>query len=221
MDNIPILLLRLEGALQSWGERAKWNQRDSAFIPTKSGVIGLIACALGLSREDDRIISLSRNLCFAVRADRAGHILDDFHTVRGIIGTAEGKWRGLKGEETTIVTNRQYLQDASFLVALNGEQVTLEACAAALRDPHWQVFLGRKSCVPSRPIFEKLTFDYSSVEEAFARYPVAQRCSSFSLVYQSEGGDMLRRDELDSAIDRRFELRRVTQRTVEVEHVSV
>jgi CRISPR system Cascade subunit CasD len=49
------LFLRLEGPLQSWGERARWDVRDTAPEPTKSGVIGLLACALGLSADEDWI----------------------------------------------------------------------------------------------------------------------------------------------------------------------
>ena len=52
------LFLRLEGPLQSWGERGRWSVRDTALEPTKSGVIGLIACALGY-RDDTQIRPLS------------------------------------------------------------------------------------------------------------------------------------------------------------------
>ena len=45
------LFLRLEGPLQSWGERGHWAVRDTAPEPTKSGVVGLLGCALG--RHDD------------------------------------------------------------------------------------------------------------------------------------------------------------------------
>ena len=42
-----ILVLRLEGPLQSWGENAKWDFRDSSTMPTKSGIVGLLGCAMG------------------------------------------------------------------------------------------------------------------------------------------------------------------------------
>jgi len=41
------VFVRLEGPLQSWGTRARWGERDTELEPTKSGVIGLVACALG------------------------------------------------------------------------------------------------------------------------------------------------------------------------------
>ena len=55
MEKDKILLIRLEGPLQSWGERSKWDYRDTADFPTKSGVIGMIACAMGLERTDAQL----------------------------------------------------------------------------------------------------------------------------------------------------------------------
>ena len=42
-ENKKLLVLCLEGVLQSWGEDAKWDIRDSSDMPTKSGIVGLIA----------------------------------------------------------------------------------------------------------------------------------------------------------------------------------
>ncbi|WP_328965794.1 CRISPR-associated protein Cas5 [Streptomyces virginiae] len=41
------MLLRLTGPLQSWGTHSHFNERDTAAFPTLSGVLGLLACALG------------------------------------------------------------------------------------------------------------------------------------------------------------------------------
>ena len=46
------LLLRLSAPLQSWGAESKFETRRTEKFPTKSGVIGLLASALGYSRED-------------------------------------------------------------------------------------------------------------------------------------------------------------------------
>ena len=47
-----LMMLRLEGLLQSWGESSAWDNRGTASIPTKSGIVGLLACAMGLHRTD-------------------------------------------------------------------------------------------------------------------------------------------------------------------------
>lgn len=43
-----VLYLRLEGPLQSWGDRSAFWSRQTSFFPTKSGVLGLLFCAMGL-----------------------------------------------------------------------------------------------------------------------------------------------------------------------------
>ena len=45
------LLLRLAAPLQSWGADSKFEVRKTDREPTKSGVIGLLAAALGLRRD--------------------------------------------------------------------------------------------------------------------------------------------------------------------------
>lgn len=41
------LLLWLEAPLQAWGHDSRFGRRDSLDFPTKSGVLGLLACAMG------------------------------------------------------------------------------------------------------------------------------------------------------------------------------
>src|SRR5262245_32759321 len=80
------LFLRLEGPLQSWSLRDHWEERSTASEPTKSGVIGLLGCALGLHRGDDRLRRLSEALRMGVRIDRQGTVLVDYHTTGGAKG---------------------------------------------------------------------------------------------------------------------------------------
>jgi CRISPR system Cascade subunit CasD len=156
MDNT--LLLRLEGPLQSWGERARWSVRDTAPAPTKSGVVGLIACSLGWN-QDDQIRYLSENLKMGVRIDKPGSRLTDYHTIGGGYSTpqlltAEGKPKKSSGAPHTEISLRDYLADASFLVALQGDPDLIQQTAEAVQNPVWTICLGRKACVPSRPVFE-------------------------------------------------------------------
>ena len=167
----PLLILRLEGALQSWGEGAKWDLRDTAAMPTKSGIIGLLGCALGWPREDQRLVELSQAISLGVRADRPGVWMMDYQTITGDpLRNAEGKPRSLGN---TFISRRGYLQDASFLAVIAGDRETIERLAAALRAPRWSVFLGRKNCVPSRPVLECVTEEYKDIPDALRRYPLA------------------------------------------------
>ena len=73
------LLLRLEGPWQSWGELGRLTTRETRTHPTKSGVIGLVANALGYERDAD--LTELAALEFAVRVDRPGTIERDVQTV--------------------------------------------------------------------------------------------------------------------------------------------
>lgn len=151
------LFLRLEGPLQSWGERGRWSVRDSADEPTKSGVVGLLGCALGIG-ADGPLRELSEQVRMGVRVDKPGVRLVDYHTIGGgytvpMLLTAEGKPKKSSGGPHTEISHRAYLCDASFLVALQGEPALIAALAEALQRPVWPFFLGRKSCPPSQPVF--------------------------------------------------------------------
>lgn len=132
------LLLRLAGPLQTWGTDSKFETRRTGREPSKSGVIGLLAAALGRKR-DESVDDLSV-LRFGVRVDKEGHLLHDYHTVQMLSGK-------------TYVTHRYYLSDATFLVGLESEnEKWLEEIQKALLHPVFPLFLGRRSCVPSQPI---------------------------------------------------------------------
>lgn len=126
------LLLRLTAPLQSWGVDAKFDRRGTERIPTKSGVIGLIAAALG-RRRNETIDDLSA-LHFGVRVDREGTLLRDYHTA--------------KSEKSAYVTHRYFLSDAIFLVGLEGDEKLLSGVEQALGRPVFPLFLGRRSCPP-------------------------------------------------------------------------
>lgn len=187
----PILLLRLEGPLQSWGARARWSRRDTGPEPTKSGVLGLLGCAAGLLRPDwrsgdepDRTLEeWDRALRFGVRVDRPGTVETDYHTVEGRMWQADGKLKtaaspsgasydnALMEPPRTEETWRDYLHDAAFLVALIGEDELLKELEGQLCSPKWPIYLGRKSCVPSRPVFDRLTDKYADIEAALRQEP--------------------------------------------------
>jgi len=211
---MTILILRLEGVLQSWGERSRWDFRDTNTMPTKSGVIGLISCAMGLSRGDKKIIELFDGLKMGVRADRNGMLLEDFHTVTGerkYLYNSEGKKRV---GSPTILTPCQYIQDACFTLALSGDIIILEQIKDALLHPVWQTYLGRKSCVPSRPVYEAITNNYDSIAEAISKYPLCSRPNPvqgdyYLCEYDDKNGESLRRDVIKNNHLRNFGYRRI------------
>lgn len=150
--------------MQSWGLRARWGERDSSDEPTKSGIVGLIGCALGYCRDDPRIVTeIESQIRIGVRVESPGTPLKDYHTItNGVTG---------KDNASTILTNRTYLQDASFLVAIAGPEGLLKKVYEALTDPVWPIFLGRKSCPPTRPVVEEISYQYNSIDDSLEKYP--------------------------------------------------
>ncbi|MFO0613170.1 MAG: type I-E CRISPR-associated protein Cas5/CasD [Polyangiaceae bacterium] len=145
------VLLRLEGPLQSWGTRSRFGYRDTEREPSKSGVIGLLGAALGMTRDDDALLGKLAKGVFAVRVDREGEILTDYHSVGG--GTFNGVPHLANGAKDPILTHRDYLMGASFLCAMGFEDHGLaKTVHEALGAPHWPLFLGRKACPPSLPV---------------------------------------------------------------------
>ena len=98
------LTIKLTAPLQSYGNEASFERRTSWQAPSKSAVIGMIAAALGMRRNDKRICELN-NLAFAVRIDQRGKIMTDFHTV---------EWK----KEKRKLTYRDYYQDAVYVAAV-------------------------------------------------------------------------------------------------------
>jgi CRISPR system Cascade subunit CasD len=158
-DSPNTLFLRLEGPLQAWGDNSKFVIRRTMEAPTKSGVIGLICCAMGLSRQAARDhIPKLKKLAMGVRIDRPGTRWWDYHTVGAKIGILQAAG-GIKinqktKEPETLVSRREYLCDASFLVALQSEADLIAELEEAMENPQWTLYLGRKSCPPSRPLLE-------------------------------------------------------------------
>ncbi len=135
---MPTLLLRLAAPLQSWGSNSKFETRTTEKMPTKSGVVGLLASAMGWDRKAD--LTQLTNLKFGVRADREGEPMTDFHIAR----TKNGK--------DSYVTYRHYLADAVFLAGVEGAEETIKELENALQNPGFPLFLGRRSCPPTMPI---------------------------------------------------------------------
>lgn len=128
------LLLRLAGPMQSWGTESKFDVRRTGREPSKSGVLGLVAAALGIRRQDRAALGELAQLRFGVRVDREGTLLRDYQTAHPAKGTS-------------YVTNRYYLADAVFTVGLESEdEALLERIRAAVKAPAFPLYLGRRSC---------------------------------------------------------------------------
>ncbi|MCL2865058.1 MAG: type I-E CRISPR-associated protein Cas5/CasD [Lachnospiraceae bacterium] len=147
------LLLQLAAPLQSWGTESKFERRATGREPSKSGVIGLLAAALG-RRRDESLEDLV-GLKFGVRVVQQGQVMMDFHIARSL--------------KQNYVTRRYYLEDAVFLVGLEGEVAFLRMLDAAVKAPYFPLYLGRRSCPPTGRI--SLGIRDMSLKEALQNEP--------------------------------------------------
>jgi CRISPR system Cascade subunit CasD len=170
MNDQAVLVLRLAAPLQSWGERSRYNRRDTQPQPTKSGILGLLAAAEGRPREAALTDLLGLRL--GVRIDQPGTLLRDYHTVSDHRGLplpaakvdAKGAQKKTGPAKYTGVTQRYYLQDAVFTVALRGPAPLLRDLEHALRHPVFPLSLGRRSCPPTGPVSLGLRTDADLTE---------------------------------------------------------
>lgn len=136
---MSVLALVLAGPLQSWGSAARFARRTTEAAPTKSGVLGLLAAALG--RPRDAGLGDLAALRFGVRVDQRGVRMRDFQTAHHqVTNTAKP------------VSDRFYLADAVFVAAVEGDDALITELHQAVQQPEFLPYLGRRSCPPSRPI---------------------------------------------------------------------
>ena len=177
-----VLALRLQGPMQSWGFNSQFNRRDTALFPTKSALVGLCCAALGLKRgsEEERTTLQkfvdTKLLCIAIsrkqkKREVAVKRMQDYHTVQNT--------RDAKGniKNDAVLTYRQYLNDAGFIALFEGEKAFLKKIAEGvpekpwcLQNPKWGVWLGRKVCIPSTPVFAGLYFSESEAVSKISEF---------------------------------------------------
>ena len=218
-DQTKWLALYFDAPMQSWGFQSRLERRTTLGYPTKSGVVGMLCAAMGIRREDRDSIRQLANLDMHVLVLSAAQRMTDFHTVGGGYDpkvdrdSVPAKVDG--GAPATVVTYRDYLVDGKFAVLLHGEATLLGRCEAALRDPKWGVWLGRKSCIPAAPICHGL---FPTREEAGKRMEQISGGSGIQEIREAAQFD----EGMDTISDvpllfstREFSVRRVLRQSIQ------
>ena len=227
------LLMQLVGPMQSWGTTSRFDQRDTGKEPSKSGVIGLVAAAMGIDRHNWGDLEPLTKLTMGVRHDRPGIPKSDYQTAGCASCDSMMKADGTLSKDG-VVSRRDYLADAAFLVGLEGEDYDLlKRAHCALSNPVWPLALGRKSYVPSEPIWIKEGLQDLPLIDALSVFPWISSPRYWEEPPQellislesSNGEGLLKMDQpLSSFADRRFGARYVLSSWIilpqEVAHVS-
>jgi CRISPR system Cascade subunit CasD len=161
------LVFQLYGPMASWGAPAVGEARPTSDHPGRSALIGLIAAALGIRRDDaPGQQSLGDSLLFGVKQMTPGTLVRDFHTIQ--VPKRNRKMQYLTRKEelafsgdrlNTIISRREYRCDGLWYVAVIStpqSDWTLSELADALRCPVFTPYLGRKACPLAAPLAPRI-----------------------------------------------------------------
>ena len=157
------LLFRLYGPMASWGEIAVGEMRHSEVKPSKSALIGLLAAALGITREQDvQQQALANGYRFGIKMLSSGQVMRDYHTAQAPDSVGKFLYRTRRDELVTgrarlgtVLSTREYRTDSQAVVALCATPESawkLVQLTDALKCPRFHLYLGRKSCPLSAPL---------------------------------------------------------------------
>lgn len=102
----------------------------------------MIAAAMGRRRIDP--IEDLLEIRLGVRIDQPGSIMRDFQTAKTVAG------------KSMPLSHRYYLQDAVFVVGIEGDYHLLSGMKMALENPVFPLYLGRRSCPLGAPLAPKI-----------------------------------------------------------------
>ncbi len=175
------LVLRFDAPLMSFGGIAIDQVGPTRSFPSSSMLTGLIGNALGWHWSDvDAHQALQDRLVFGAYLRREGILLNDMQNARLAKTdkgwTTYGEPEGRDGNEKTYRSPhrrfREYLADASVRIVLLLEPEnalpSLLDVAAAIEKPVRPLFLGRKPCLPSKPIVAPENERWLEAESAHA-----------------------------------------------------
>jgi len=175
------LLFHLYGPMAAWGDIAVGEFRPTFSHPSKSAVLGLVAAALGIRRDEEAVHqTMATSYGFAVRVEAAGSPIRDYHTAqvppagsgrrKKTFATRKDELAVPKEELGTILSSRDYRCDSLYTVCLwtvrDSSPYSLAQLQAALAKPAFTLYLGRKSCPLALPLQPQVV-QASDLREAF------------------------------------------------------
>jgi len=201
------LLFRLYGPLAAWGDIAVGEYRPSFVHPAKSAIIGLLAAALGIRRDEEASQkSLAESCSFAVRVDSMGVLLRDYHTTqvpsakKGVVHYTRRSELAMN-DLNTILSSRDYRCDAAYTVAItvaDGSAFTVQHLATALVKPVFTLYLGRKSCPLAMPLQPQVVSS-ATLRDALESVPLVEE---LSIIIQNGDSLVFWEDDTASGLER-------------------
>lgn len=165
------IALWAESPLQSWGVDSRFGLRSTFRFPTKSGIAGIILSSLGRGGEEKKFLkdfSKLKETCISFAPEKKRETCSELIDYQ-IVGSAynsndpwekdmvlrhrDGAVAHKKKNSIPLLTYRHYLQDAYFGIVQEIDDAIADLVAEGLKNPVWPIYLGRKCCVPTHPVF--------------------------------------------------------------------
>lgn len=185
------LVLRLDAPLMSFGSVIVDHHDQIHRFPGTAMLVGLLANALGWHHGDFACLqALQSRLEHAARWDIAPKLLVDYQTVDlgqphmlGPGWTTTGRPEARGGGPAKMATHprlRRYWMDglATVVLTLNGPgEPDLDTLQKGLERPLRPLFIGRKNCLPARPLLDAKTpiLEGDNVRTILGKIPVLTR----------------------------------------------
>ena len=158
--------LNIQAPFMSFGDATSkfQNTRDTGTKPTKSMVIGLVACAMGIPRGDARIKQLNNNLFIQTTTiNKKATLWQDYQNAH--IRELDEMGRYGSNDAKNIQRWKTYVLNGNYIVFVGSEdEQQLVNIYNALSHPFWPLFAGRKCCTLSSRVTENSLRIYDESE---------------------------------------------------------
>lgn len=179
------LELTISAPMQSYGGNPCFmDYHDTEYYPTKSALVGMIACALGVEKDsdqDEKLAEIESMIdIYEERVEEIPKIYVDYQTIspmqvrylmydskKGetiIKERAFDKLLAYDGNESDTgavkITQKEYLVNPKYTVHIFGDDDFLEKVMSFLEWPVYPIYLGRKYCVPD----ENFKVEWSKID---------------------------------------------------------
>ncbi len=203
--------LYLDSPMQSWDVGSRHDRRGTCVMPTRSALLGILAAAMGMDKtkenEEENLKRLS-DLKIVAYSIHSCQEMVDYHIAQNC-RSADGK------QEKTSVTKRHYLIESKFAVIIeSGDKKILHEISEGLINPKWGGWLGRKSCIPSTPLFwgyfDSMDMFIKKIKEYTKKDVDIQKCGMVAEVKSFEDGEWTLNDVPLSFGKREYSSRRLS-----------
>lgn len=159
-DSSQVLQIVCSAMLQSWRNTTLGpNKGFTEIHPTKSGIAGMIACAMGYPKDDSRIetlknsfelyLDINKSSSITNKENKIPDVMMDFQTVRSKNGMV---LVGGTLDCNASLMEKEFLVNHKFVLYIKADDELLMNIQYALKNPVWDYYLGSKCCIPAEPV---------------------------------------------------------------------